>query len=392
MSPTAYGQDEVPESGLDPLAEVAFADTVGVALNVVLESLSPSERVAFILHDMFGVEFTAVASVLDSTPVASRKLASRARTKIGARLPDGPPADWEVVDAFLVAAKSRDFARLFDLLGPDVVVSADAVAIAEGTPERLEGREAVAVMFDGGARAACPVFIEGRLGANWFHKGSPRVVFEFTVRGGRVKSIVFRAEPYAIVSVARRRGAEPVPARKAPDVTSPPSPASDIGGPRSATHPEDHPGEHHVHPEATLEVRRRTDHRPAEGPQAGRRRSAPHLGGEENRAGRPRWDSPKIVEGSVMPPPDGGRRWSSRGRPVSSSQPSCDAAGCCRTRSTTRPPQPARVRGRSSRAGTRPPTPRWRRTPRPLRSRNTTRPIDCRIPLSRDNFVNEPAV
>lgn len=211
-----------PEIGLDPFEEVALADTVGVALQVVLEHLSPSERVAFILHDTFGVEFDTVATVLDSSPVAARKLASRARAKIGSRLPDGPAADWEVVDAFLDAAKGGEFARLLHLLAPDVVITADTAAIASGTPTRLEGRDAVASMFDGAARAALPIFVDGRAGAAWFHQGAARVVFDFTVREGRIVGIVFRAAPEVLATVARRRGGDPAPTRPAPDVTSQP--------------------------------------------------------------------------------------------------------------------------------------------------------------------------
>lgn len=211
VEPATYGSAEVVSgSGLDPLEEVALADSVGVALNVVLTSLSPSERVAFILHDTFGVEFATIATVLETSPVAARKLASRARAKVGARLPIGAPADWEVVDAFLDAAKGGDFARLLHLLAPDVVVSADAAAIATGTPARLEGRDAVAAMFDGAARAALPVFIGSRPGAAWFHQGSARVVFDFTVRDGQVTGIVFRAATEAIAAVSRRQGAQHV--------------------------------------------------------------------------------------------------------------------------------------------------------------------------------------
>lgn len=217
---TAYGALEaVPETGLDPFEEVALADAVGVALNVVLESLSPSERVTFILHDTFGVEFGLIADVLDSSPVAVRKHASRARAKIGARLPGGPPADWEVVDAFLDAARGGDFARLLHLLAPGVVVSADADAIAAGTPARIEGRDAVAAMFDGSARAALPVFVEGRAGAAWFHQGAARVVFDFSVQDGQVTGIVFRAATEVIAAVVRRRYADPAPLRGARDVT-----------------------------------------------------------------------------------------------------------------------------------------------------------------------------
>lgn len=221
---TAYAIG-APESdgGPDPFEEVALADTVGIALHVVLEHLSPSERVAFILHDTFGVDFGTVATVLDTSPVAVRKLASRARAKIGSRLPEGPAADWEVVDAFLDAAKSGDFARLLHLLAPDVVVTADPAAIAAGTPQRLQGREAVAAMFDGGASAALPIFVEGRAGAAWFHQGSARVVFDFTVHDGRVTAIAFRAAAEVIASVTRRRAGDPSPSRPARRVTPEPS-------------------------------------------------------------------------------------------------------------------------------------------------------------------------
>lgn len=203
----AYDRDvAVSGSGLDPFEEVELADRVGVALHLVLEHLTPSERVAFILHDTFGVEFDTIASVLDASPAAARKLASRARAKIGTRLPDGPAADWEVVDAFLAAAKGGDFARLLHLLAPEVIVTADAEATQAGTPERLVGRDAVASMFDGGASAALPIFIDGRPAAAWFHKGAARVVFDFTVQAGRVTGIVFRAAPEVLAGVERRRG------------------------------------------------------------------------------------------------------------------------------------------------------------------------------------------
>lgn len=208
-----------PGGGIDPFEEVALAETVGIALHVVLEQLSPSERVAFILHDTFGIEFDAVAAVLDRSPVAVRKLASRARAKVAAHLPEGPAADWEVVDAFLAAAQGGDFARLLHLLAPDVVVTADAAAVAVGTPQRLAGREAVAAMFDGAARAALPVFIEGRAGAAWFHLGSARVAFDFTVQDGRVAGIVFRAAPEVIAAVSRRRGGLSVEPGRPRDVT-----------------------------------------------------------------------------------------------------------------------------------------------------------------------------
>ena len=131
----------------DPADEVALADTVGVALQVVLERLSPRERVAFVLHDSFGFEFPTIAAVLETTPVAARKLASRARAKIGQPVPEDGLADWQVVDAFMAAARGGDLHRLLQLLAPDVVVRADRAAAGLGTPERLEGRQEVATFF-----------------------------------------------------------------------------------------------------------------------------------------------------------------------------------------------------------------------------------------------------
>lgn len=188
----------------DPAEHVALADTVGVALQVVLERLSPAERVAFVLHDTFGVDFRTIAAVLAVSSPAARKLASRARTKVSSIAPEGTPADWEVVDAFLAAARGGDFARLVHLLAPDVLVTADAEAIAAGTPQRLDGRDDVATMFDGAAKAALPVFVGDRPGAAWFHQGQPRVAFDFTVENGVVRGIVFRAEPAVLASLTRR--------------------------------------------------------------------------------------------------------------------------------------------------------------------------------------------
>ncbi|MHA7282672.1 sigma factor [Arthrobacter sp. TMS2-4] len=199
-TPPGAGTDTIP----DPADDVIEATSVGVALQVVLQRLSPAERVAFILHDTFGVDFRTVATVLSVSPEAARKLASRARARVASFAPDGTPADWEVVDAFLAASRGGSFARLVHLLAPDVVVRADAEAIAEGTPTRLEGREAVAVMFDGAAAAAFPVFVDGRPGAAWFHRGKARVAFDFTIADGVVSAITFRAEPDVLGSLTRR--------------------------------------------------------------------------------------------------------------------------------------------------------------------------------------------
>lgn len=102
-----------------------------------------------------------------------------------------------------------DFARLLHLLAPDVVVTADAEALATGTPRLIEGRAAVAEFFDGSASAALPALVDGHPGAAWFHLGMPRVAFDFRVEAGQVVSITFRADPDVLESIVRRDGADP---------------------------------------------------------------------------------------------------------------------------------------------------------------------------------------
>lgn len=205
-------QDEVLTDDLvgDPADDVALADTVSVALHVVLDRLTPSERVAFVLHDSFGFDFGTVAQVLDTTPAAARKLASRARAKVTPPSPEDALADWEVVDAFMAAARGGDLARLLDLLAPDVVVSGDAAAVALGTPERIAGRQEVAEFFNGAAKAALPVLVLDRPGAAWVHRGEARVAFDVTVVQQTITRIEFRAEPAVLAGVRRRRGPDAV--------------------------------------------------------------------------------------------------------------------------------------------------------------------------------------
>ena len=200
--------DEVPahDTAPDPAEELALADSVGAALHVVLERLSPSERVAFVLHDSFGFEFATIAAVLDTTPAAARKLASRARARVRQPAPDDALADWEVVDAFMAAARGGDLNRLLALLAPEAGITADAAAVAAGTPALIEGREAIAGFFDGSATAALPVVVDERPAFAWFHRGDAKVVFDFEVVDGLVTAIVFRADPDLLQRVSRRDG------------------------------------------------------------------------------------------------------------------------------------------------------------------------------------------
>lgn len=201
----AWPADQPPQDS-DLADDLALAETVGVALQVVLDQLGPTERVAFVLHDSFGFSFDTIAQILDSSPAATRKLASRARAKVRQSTPQDALADWEVVDAFLAAARGGEFARLMDLLAPDVRVRADRAAITLGTPERMDGRESVATFFNGAAKTARPVSVDGRPGAAWVQRGEVKVLFDFTVDDGSVTAITFRADPDVLASVQRREG------------------------------------------------------------------------------------------------------------------------------------------------------------------------------------------
>ncbi|WP_407341373.1 sigma-70 family RNA polymerase sigma factor [Pengzhenrongella phosphoraccumulans] len=204
-TPTPMAEIELAETAPDPADEVELADAVGVALQVVLERLTPKERVAFVLHDSFGFEFPTIAAILDTTPTAARKLASRARSRVSQSAPQDQLADWEVVDAFLAAARGGDFARLLQLLAPDVAVRGDEAAIQAGTPQRIDGRHEVATFFNGSAASALAVFVGERPGAAWFYRGQARVVFDFTIVDGLVERIDFRADPDLLAQLRRRR-------------------------------------------------------------------------------------------------------------------------------------------------------------------------------------------
>lgn len=202
--PTPVGEVRGGESVPDPAEDIVLADTVSLALQVVLDRLTPMERVAFVLHDSFGFEFATIAAVLDTTPVAARKLASRARAKIGQPAREDQLADWEVVDAFMTAAREGEFDRLLRLLSPDAAVAADRAAILTGTPESIRGRHEVATFFNGSARAALPALVDDKPGAAWYHRGEAKVAFEFTIAAGLVEGITFRADPEVLAHVVLR--------------------------------------------------------------------------------------------------------------------------------------------------------------------------------------------
>jgi RNA polymerase sigma factor (sigma-70 family) len=184
--------------GLDPEEEALQADSVGLALLVVLDTLTPAERLAFVLHDMFAVPFDQIAPVLERSPAATRQLASRARRRVQgkAQVPaSNCTRQREIVDAFLAASRGGDFEALLSVLDPDIVLRADRVAVQAGASEELRGPAAVAQAFSGRARAARPALINGAPGLVWATGGQPRVVFSFTFRDGKIVAIDLLADP-----------------------------------------------------------------------------------------------------------------------------------------------------------------------------------------------------
>jgi RNA polymerase sigma-70 factor, ECF subfamily len=188
------------EKAIEPEHEAVLAESVGLALLVVLDTLAPAERVAFVLHDMFGVPFDEIAPILRRTPAAARQLASRGRRRVqGATVPDADRSRQRaVVDAFLAAARGGDFDALLAVLDPDVVVRADAAAVLAGASEEVRGAPAVAVTFSGRARAARPALVEGTPGLVWMQQGRAHMVFGFTIENGKVVKIDLIADPERI--------------------------------------------------------------------------------------------------------------------------------------------------------------------------------------------------
>jgi RNA polymerase sigma-70 factor, ECF subfamily len=254
-----------PEAG--PEGEAVLADSVGAALLVVLDTLPPAERLAFVLHDLFAMPFDEIGTVLGRSSAAARQLASRARRRVqgvGADEPDpdvagggvgsgGRAADdgrvaggaaaparaggaargaaggvvdpaaagggaagvtpdpagrrREVVTAFLTASRGGDFTALLELLDPEAVVLADAAAVIAGAEAEVRGAAAVAATFVGRAKAARLALLDGEPGLIWTHRGEVRMAFAFTVLDGRVAGIELIADPTRIAAM----GVEPLP-------------------------------------------------------------------------------------------------------------------------------------------------------------------------------------
>jgi RNA polymerase sigma-70 factor (ECF subfamily) len=185
--------------GTDPEHEALLADAVGLALFVVLETLNPAERLAFVLHDMFGVPFDEIAPIVDRSPEAARQLASRARRRVRAEkpLPDADlDAQREVVDAFLAASREGDFERLVSVLDPDVVLRADFGRAAR--VEEIRGAKAVIAQARAYSRLGVtmrPALVNGVPGGVALRDGEPFSVAAFTVRAGKIVRMDFLADP-----------------------------------------------------------------------------------------------------------------------------------------------------------------------------------------------------
>ncbi|MBW5482217.1 sigma-70 family RNA polymerase sigma factor [Streptomyces bambusae] len=186
--------------GIGPEQEILLADSVGMALMVVLETLSPAERLAFVLHDTFSVPYEEIAEVLGRTPATTRQLASRARRRVqgGAPAPDTDLARRrEVVDAFLAAARSGDLNGLVAVLDPDVVARSDGGTLRPGGLRRgATGVASQAIMFARFAERAHPALVNGSPGVVALSAdGTPLSVMAFTVRGGRVTALDILTDP-----------------------------------------------------------------------------------------------------------------------------------------------------------------------------------------------------
>jgi RNA polymerase sigma factor (sigma-70 family) len=185
----------------NPQDEALLAESVGLALLVVLERLTPAERVALVLHDVFGVSFEEIASIVERTPEAARQLASRARRRVrGGRAPDGASLSQQrlTVDAFLSALRAADLQGLLDVLDPNVVRRTDSVAMPPGTARQLRGAVAVAeeaLTYRSAARTARPVVVDQSVGFVIAPRGRLRIAIRCRIRNGKIVLMDVIADP-----------------------------------------------------------------------------------------------------------------------------------------------------------------------------------------------------
>ena len=231
-SRTAHREDafdddaDVVDTAPTPEEQVELVDAIGQAMNVVLDTLAPAERLAYVLKDVFAVPFDQIAPIIGRSEVATRQLASRARRRLQEPEPreDLAAADAAVVDAFMAASRDNEFAALLELLDPEAEVRVDDAALAMGSQatsitgareiaEFFAGRAKAALpatldggaaSFAGRAKAALPATLDGGAASCWQHLGEIKVVFGFTVVDGKVKQIELLADPAVLTRVGRR--------------------------------------------------------------------------------------------------------------------------------------------------------------------------------------------
>jgi RNA polymerase sigma-70 factor (ECF subfamily) len=182
----------------DPEQEALLAESVGQALLVVLDTLTPTERLAFVLHDMFAVSFEDIAPIVGRSPAAARQLASRARRRVqaeGATPETDLSRQRRMVDAFFAASRDGKFEDLLTLLDPDVVLRADAAAAQLGASSQTRGSAAVAGFFAGRAQSVLLAIIDGAAGGVVVMGGQTRVAISFAIADGRIIGIDAVAEP-----------------------------------------------------------------------------------------------------------------------------------------------------------------------------------------------------
>ena len=196
-----------PVAGDEHERDAEMANSVGAALLVVLETLAPAERLAFVLHDMFAVPFEEIAPIVGRTPAAARQLASRARRRVQGTPP--PDADFsrqkKIVDAFLAASRGGDFEGLLAVLDPEVVFRADQAAQRLGSLAEIRGAAAVAETFKGRAQAARPALVDGALALAVILGGQLRIVLRLTISGERISAVDAVADAERIGGVSTWR-------------------------------------------------------------------------------------------------------------------------------------------------------------------------------------------
>ncbi|TMD77422.1 MAG: sigma-70 family RNA polymerase sigma factor [Chloroflexi bacterium] len=186
------------EGGINPEQEALLADSVGLALLVVLDTLNPAERLAFVLHDIFAMPFDEIAPIVERSPTAARQLASRARRRVrGAATVKGADLTYqrEVVDAFLAASHGGNFDALLAVLDPDVVFRYDPTAVPAGASREVRGAPAVARQFSGRAQGARPALVNGSVGLVVARHGRLFLVLDLTVTRGKIVEINVVADP-----------------------------------------------------------------------------------------------------------------------------------------------------------------------------------------------------